>query len=294
MRVRRAAAGGARAGRRQDARARGRRATAGVPVLEGSGPVADGAAARAAAAALGYPLFVKAAMGGGGRGMRLVRDAGGARGRARRRAARGGRRRSATARSISSRRWCGARHIEVQLLADAHGRDRPSVRARLLGAAPPPEGDRDHAGAEPRPGAARADLRRRRSTSAREIGYVNAGTVEFLVDRDGRFAFIEMNPRIQVEHTVTEETTEVDLVRAQILIAGGATLARAGARRRIGSASAASRCSAGSRPRTRRRASGPTPGGSPPTARRAAPGSASTRARRSSAPRSRRSSTRCW
>ena len=59
---------------------------------------------------------------------------------------------------------------------------------------------------------------------AREIGYENAGTVEFLLDRDGRFAFIEMNPRIQVEHTVTEETTEVDLVRSQILIAGGATL----------------------------------------------------------------------
>ena len=59
---------------------------------------------------------------------------------------------------------------------------------------------------------------------AREIGYVNAGTVEFLLDADGRFAFIEMNPRIQVEHTVTEETTDVDLVRAQILIAGGATL----------------------------------------------------------------------
>ena len=63
---------------------------------------------------------------------------------------------------------------------------------------------------------------------AREIGYENAGTVEFLLGADGRFAFIEINPRIQVEHTVTEETTEVDLVRSQILIAGGATLSDLG------------------------------------------------------------------
>ena len=69
---------------------------------------------------------------------------------------------------------------------------------------------------------------RRRSLIGREIGYVNAGTVEFLVGPDGEFAFIEINPRIQVEHTVTEETTEVDLVRAQILIAGGATLGELG------------------------------------------------------------------
>jgi pyruvate carboxylase len=105
------------------------------------------------------------------------------------------------------------RHIEVQILADGGRQRRAPLRARLLGAAPPPEGRRDRARAQPRPGTARPDVCRRRRF-AREIGYVNAGTVEFLLAEDGRYVFIEMNPRIQVEHTVTEEVTDVDLVVA--------------------------------------------------------------------------------
>ena len=120
------------------------------------------------------------------------------------------------------------RHIEVQILADAHGGVHPPVRARLLGAAPPPEGRRDRARAAPRRGPAGADVRATRCGSPREIGYVNAGTVEFLLDPSGSYVFIEMNPRIQVEHTVTEEITDVDLVQAQLRIASGETLADLG------------------------------------------------------------------
>jgi Carbamoyl-phosphate synthase L chain, ATP binding domain len=112
---------------------------------------------------------------------------------------------------------------------------------------------------------------------ARAIGYVNAGTVEFLLDAEGRHVFIEMNPRIQVEHTVTEEVTDVDLVQSQLRIAAGETLADLGLsqRARAGRGAAADpqpaalprtpsrcgvpRCSAGSPPRTRPTASARTP-----------------------------------
>ena len=117
---------------------------------------------------------------------------------------------------------------------------------------------------------------------AKSIGYVNAGTVEFLVDtegeRAGQHVFIEMNPRIQVEHTVTEEVTDVDLVQSQMRIAAGETLADLGLAAGRRSGSAAPPCSAASRPRTRRPGSAPTPARSRPTARRAAPASASTAA----------------
>ena len=99
---------------------------------------------------------------------------------------------------------------------------RAPVRARLLGAAAPPEGRRDRAGAVPRRRAARDALCDAALRLARAVGYTNAGTVEFLVDADtGEFYFIEVNPRIQVEHTVTEEVTGVDIVKAQIRIAEG-------------------------------------------------------------------------
>ena len=111
---------------------------------------------------------------------------------------------------------------------------------------------------------------------AKSIGYVNAGTVEFLLDtvgeRAGQHVFIEMNPRIQVEHTVTEEITDVDLVQSQMRIAAGETLADLGLQPGATSTCAAPRCSAASRPRTRPPASAPTPARSPPTARRAASG----------------------
>ena len=207
-------------------RAREAAVAAGVRVLTGSGPVADVRAALAAAADVGFPLFVKAAMGGGGRGMRLVR------GPEELEEALAGAVREAEAAFgdgtvYLERAMVPARHIEVQLLADAAGgiihlfeRDCSVQRRhqKVIEITPAPNLD---------PG-----LRERICGAAvligREVGFVNAGTVEFLVGPDGEFAFIEINPRIQVEHTVTEETTEVDLVRAQILIAGGATLGELG------------------------------------------------------------------
>ena len=108
---------------------------------------------------------------------------------------------------------------------------------------------------------------------ARAIGYVNAGTVEFLLDGRGSHVFIEMNPRIQVEHTVTEEVTDVDLVQSPAADRGGGDARRSGPGAGGRSCCAGRRCSAGSPPRTRRTASAPTPAGSPPTARPAAPAS---------------------
>jgi pyruvate carboxylase len=190
---------------------------AGVPVLDASDPVRDADAASAVAQALGFPLFVKAALGGGGRGMRLVSSP------------------EELPRALEALAAFGddtvyleqamlrARHIEVQILADAAGsivhlfeRDCSLQRRhqKVIEVTPAP-------GLDP---VLREQICQAGVAVAREIGYENAGTVEFLLDGGGRFAFIEMNPRIQVEHTVTEETTDVDLVRSQILIAGGATL----------------------------------------------------------------------
>ena len=195
---------------------------AGVGVLDASDPVRDAAAASSAAQALGFPLFVKAALGGGGRGMRLVSSL-----QELPRALDGAMREALAAFGDDTvyleQAMLRARHIEVQILADAAGgivhlfeRDCSLQRRhqKVIEVTPAPGLDNE--------------LRERICEAgvavAREIGYENAGTVEFLLDPSGRFAFIEMNTRIQVEHTVTEETTDVDLVRAQILIAGGATL----------------------------------------------------------------------
>ena len=185
------------------------------------------------------------------------------------------------------------RHIEVQILADGAGnvihlfeRDCSVQRRhqKVVEIAPAPNLD--------------PDLRERMCAHAvafaREIGYVNAGTVEFLLAPDGRYVFIEMNPRIQVEHTVTEEVTDVDLVSTQLRIASGDTLRRLGLTPGRRPRCAAPRCSAGSPPRTPPTASAPTPAGSRSTAPPAAPACASTAAPSSSAPRSAPTSTRCW
>ena len=195
---------------------------AGLPTLRGSEPSDDVEALVAAAADVGFPVFVKAVSGGGGRGMRRVDEPRAAAGGAGRGHARGriGLRRlpdvpGAGRDPSAAHRGAGA--------GRRHRRRDPPVRARLFGAAPAPEGRRDRARAQPRPRAARricADAVR----FARHIAYVNAGTVEFLLGEDGRYVFIEMNPRIQVEHTVTEEVTDIDLVSSQIRIAAGETL----------------------------------------------------------------------
>ncbi|MGH3845109.1 MAG: pyruvate carboxylase [Pseudonocardiaceae bacterium] len=199
---------------------------AGVPVLASCAPSADIDQLMAAADTIGFPVFVKAVSGGGGRGMRRVTEPGGLR-IAVEAASREAESAFGDPTVFLERAVIDPRHIEVQILADAAGQvihlyERDcSVQRRhqkVVEIAPAPNLD--------------PDLRQRLCadavTFARQIGYVNAGTVEFLVDRNGAYVFIEMNPRIQVEHTVTEEITDIDLVSAQLRIAAGETLADLG------------------------------------------------------------------
>ncbi|OLT30652.1 pyruvate carboxylase [Nocardiopsis sp. CNR-923] len=196
---------------------------AGVPVLGSSEPSTDVDALVAASERIGFPLFVKAVAGGGGRGMRRV-DARGALREALEAAMREAGAAFDDPTVFLEKAVVEPRHIEVQILADGQGevihlfeRDCSVQRRhqKVVELAPAPNLD--------------PELRERMCQDAvrfaRTIGYRNAGTVEFLVDRDGRHVFIEMNPRIQVEHTVTEEVTDVDLVQAQLRIASGETLA---------------------------------------------------------------------
>ena len=199
---------------------------AGLPVLSSSPPSASVDDLLVAAADMTFPLFVKAVSGGGGRGMRRVAEIAGL----------------AEAVEAASREAESAfgdptvyleqavlnpRHIEVQILADNAGgvvhlyeRDCSVQRRhqKVIELSPAPNLD---------PG-----LRMRICADAvafaRQIGYTCAGTVEFLLDERGHYVFIEMNPRIQVEHTVTEEITDVDLVSSQLRIAAGETLADLG------------------------------------------------------------------
>lgn len=199
---------------------------AGLPTLRGSEPSADVDTLVAASAEVGFPVFVKAVSGGGGRGMRRVEEP------ERLPAALAEAMREAESAFGDSRMYLEQavirpRHIEVQVLADATGevihlfeRDCSVQRRhqKVVEIAPAPNLD--------------PELRDRICADAvrfaRHIGYVNAGTVEFLLGEDGSYVFIEMNPRIQVEHTVTEEVTNVDLVSSQIRIAAGETLAGLG------------------------------------------------------------------
>lgn len=198
-------------------------AKAGVPVLEGF-PVAglDTGAVRGKAAALGYPLLVKAAAGGGGKGMRAVRGAVGLD-----EALAGATREAESAFGDGSllveRLLASPRHVEVQILGDVHGRivhlfERDcSVQRRhqkVFEEAPSPAVD---TGLRERLGEAALAL-------ARTVEYAGAGTVEFLLDSDGSFYFLEMNTRLQVEHPVTEMVTGLDLVRLQVEIAQGRPL----------------------------------------------------------------------
>ncbi|MEE6287923.1 pyruvate carboxylase [Georgenia sp. MJ173] len=205
---------------------------AGIPVLRSSPSSDDADTLVAAAAELTFPVFAKAVAGGGGRGMRRIesidvlrpaleeamREAGSAFG---------------DATMFLEEAVLRPRHIEVQILADQYGDvvhlfDRDcSVQRRhqkVVEIAPAPNLDDD----------VRRQLHDDAVAFARAVGYVNAGTVEFLLEtagpRAGQHVFIEMNPRIQVEHTVTEEVTDVDLVQAQLRIASGESLADIGLR----------------------------------------------------------------
>jgi pyruvate carboxylase len=198
---------------------------AGVPVLSGSDePLMPGAATHRLAAALGYPVIVKASMGGGGRGMRVVESAEGlddAIDQARREAGA-----AFGVPDVFLEKFVPkAKHIEVQILGDRHGhlvhlfeRDCSIQRRhqKVIEIAPAPNLD--------------AAVRQEICAAAVRIGkhtnYDNAGTVEFLLDTStNQYYFIEVNPRIQVEHTVTEIITSVDLIKSQILIARGVDLA---------------------------------------------------------------------
>ncbi len=181
---------------------------------------------RRAAESVGYPLIVKASFGGGGRGMRVVRSREELAERLDE--ARTEAQRSFGDGSVFLERYIQrARHIEVQILADEHGsvvhlweRDCSVQRRhqKVVEVAP----------SENLPPAIREAICEAALRVARASGYRNAGTVEFLVDQDsGEWYFIEVNPRIQVEHTVTEQITGIDIVRSQILVAQGHRLHRA-------------------------------------------------------------------
>jgi pyruvate carboxylase len=199
---------------------------AGLPTLRGSEPSDDVATVLAAAEEVGFPIFVKAVAGGGGRGLRRVErredleDAVHA-------AMREAESSFGDATVFLEEAVVDPRHIEVQILADNVGnvihlfeRDCSVQRRhqKVVEMAPAPNLDPS----------LREAMCAHAVTFARAIDYVNAGTVEFLLSPDGRYVFIEMNPRIQVEHTVTEEVTDVDLVTAQFRIASGATLPELG------------------------------------------------------------------
>jgi pyruvate carboxylase len=196
-------------------------ASAGVPVLPGTDdPVQSATEAHKIARAIGYPLIVKAAMGGGGRGMRVVRDS--TELEARLEEAQAEARSAFGDASVFLEKFLSrARHIEVQILADHHGnllhlheRDCSVQRRhqKVVEVAP----------AASLPSSVRVELCEAALRIGRNANYRNAGTVEFLYDVDaGKWYFIEVNPRIQVEHTVTEMVTGIDLVQAQIRIAQG-------------------------------------------------------------------------
>jgi len=196
---------------------------AGVPVVPGSErPLRDANEAQEVADGIGYPVIFKAAAGGGGRGMRIVRDREGV---AQAFAACQSEAAAAFGSSeIYSEKYIEeARHVEVQVLGDQHGirlhlgeRDCTVQRRhqKLIEESPAPRLTPE----------TRAGLHRAGLMAAAAVNYVSAGTVEFLVDPEEHFYFIEMNTRIQVEHPVTEMITGIDLIREQIRIAAGEAL----------------------------------------------------------------------
>jgi pyruvate carboxylase len=196
---------------------------AGLPIIQDSkAPLVSVEIARKEADRIGYPLMMKAAAGGGGRGMRVIRhpdelerafnDA------------RSEAKKAFGDDTVFLEKYIDSpKHIEIQILGDTHGnlvhlyeRDC-SVQRRFqkVVEVAPSTGLKDET---------RENLYKYALAITRHVNYSCAGTVEFLVDKDENIYFIEVNPRVQVEHTITEEITGVDIVRSQILIAGGAKL----------------------------------------------------------------------
>ncbi len=201
---------------------------AGLPVLTSSAPSASVDELVSAAEGMQFPLFVKAVSGGGGRGMRRVTEPAGLP-EAIEAASREAESAFGDPMVYLEQAVLNPRHIEVQILADTHGnvmhlyeRDCSVQRRhqKVIELAPAPN----------LPEELRQTICDNAVAFAREINYSYAGTVEFLLDERGQAVFIEMNPRIQVEHTVTEEITDVDLVASQMRIADGETLEELGLR----------------------------------------------------------------
>jgi acetyl-CoA carboxylase biotin carboxylase subunit len=193
---------------------------AGVPTVPGSeGAVETYAEALSFAEQVGFPVLIKASAGGGGKGMRVARDA-----------------KELKANLVAAKTEAGAafgndtvyiekylarpRHVEMQVLADSHGnavhlfeRDCSIQRRhqKLVEEAPSPAVSDE----------LRLEMGEAALKAVRAVGYVNAGTVEFLLDTDGKFYFMEMNTRVQVEHPITEQITGVDIIKEQIRIASG-------------------------------------------------------------------------
>jgi acetyl-CoA carboxylase biotin carboxylase subunit len=199
-------------------------AASGMPIVPGSdGPVSDAGEIESIAVEIGYPIAIKASAGGGGYGMRVVNEPGeivaafdGVR--------RDGERAFGDATAYVEKFFDPApRHVEIQILADSHGsaialgERECSLQRRfqkVVEWTPSPAVD----------SALREKMSDAATKLAREVGYVNAGTIECLVDVGGRFHFLEMNTRLQVEHPVTEMVTGIDLVREMLNIAAGREL----------------------------------------------------------------------
>ncbi|MDH3233610.1 MAG: acetyl-CoA carboxylase biotin carboxylase subunit [Alphaproteobacteria bacterium] len=205
------------------AKAKARMEKAGVPTVPGHlGDDQSPAALAKAAKAVGFPLMVKAAAGGGGRGMRVVEDAKDFKAalKSAQSEAKGA---FGDDRVLLERLITGARHVEIQVIADAHGnaihlgeRDCSVQRRhqKVIEEAPSPAVDDE----------LRAEMGAAAVAAAQAIDYQGAGTVEFLLGADGAFHFLEMNTRLQVEHPVTEMVTDLDIVALQIQIAAGEEL----------------------------------------------------------------------
>ena len=207
---------------------------AGVPLVPGVEGTTTPAAARKAADELGYPVLLKAAAGGGGRGMRLV-NAPGELEAAYAQASNEAMAAFSDGTLYVEKAISPARHVEIQVLCDAQGgvltcgERECSIQRRhqkLIEESP-------STALDPAQREAMEDAAER---ACRHIGYRNAGTFEFLVGQDGSFSFIELNARLQVEHPVTEAVTSLDLVRQQVLIAAGRPLPLTGRAPRLGHA----------------------------------------------------------
>jgi acetyl-CoA/propionyl-CoA carboxylase biotin carboxyl carrier protein len=203
--------------------ARERMRESGVPIVPGTTePAADAEAVAAAAAEIGYPLAIKASAGGGGKGLKIVREEGELE-RAFESATREGEAYFADPAVYVERYLEDPRHVEVQVLADDHGtvvhlgeRDCTIQRRhqKLVEETPSPAVDDE----------LRERIGRIAVDAARAVGYRSAGTIEGLLTADGSYYFLEMNTRVQVEHTVTEAVTGIDIVREQVLVAAGEPL----------------------------------------------------------------------